>query len=474
MISLNLLYLWQNFKHMKSQLINSAIKSIAKATIPALILVLTTSNIFAQQQSSYDFRTTGASQNTTLKGLFKSRTYYVDAVKITEIMEEYLYAQDISEDGKSVAINTFGSSESSYLWHQGELTNITGHIMTVPFGGYCYGDYNNTSIPGGPSTTAGKYSVQDNSWSFLGLFPGIPTATATSYSSIWGCSADGTVAAGLQFTAEWAAHAFIWTEANGYTDLNGALNGSRASGISGNGQVAYGWYNSNAGWSPMIWQGTTAIQLSPDSPGEVSAISYDGTKATGSTYTKAFVWNETDGMLTFGSAAHFPTIINNSGEVFGFQNVQPAARRAFYRDTEGNLKTFSEYALARGLSNANEWTFYSVNDVTSDGNKFTGAGKNPAGTDVTFIIDFENNDAVIDTDTPHFSLFPNPCSHYVNIGNSKPGSSIQIFNLQGQLIGNYTAKHHNTKIDISTLQRGAYMIQIIDGKDISTQKLLVE
>lgn len=459
---------------MRLSLIHSTITSIAKATISVLILVLNTSNVLAQQRSSYDHRTIEMSQSTEYQGLFKSIAYQVNTVKVTEIMNEYMYPQDISEDGKSVAINTFGSSQTSYLWHQNELTQITGHITTVPFGGYCYGDYNNTSIPGGPATTAGKYILQDNDWSFLGFFPGIPTATSSSYNSIWGSSADGTIAVGLQLTAEWAAHAFKWTETEGYTDLNGELNGSRASGISGNGEVAYGWYSSSVGWSPIIWRGTTPTKLTPDSPGEVLAISQDGTKVTGSNYSNAFVWNETDGMITFGSADHFPTCITNSGEIFGFQNLQPEERIAFYRDTEGNLKTFNEYAFSRGFTNADAWTFYSINDLTSDGNKFIGAGKNPAGENVTFIIDFDSHDGTIHTDKHSLSIFPNPCSDYVNINNTKQGSNIQIFNLKGQQLINETAEDQNVRIDISKLQKGIYMLQITDERHVDAQKLLVE
>jgi len=52
--------------------------------------------------------------------------------------------------------------------------------------------------------------------------------------------------------------------------------------------------------------------------------------------------------------------------------------------------SFNDYAEARGMENAQEWSFYSVNDVTPDGNKFIGAGTNPDGQDVSFLIDFSD------------------------------------------------------------------------------------
>ena len=52
--------------------------------------------------------------------------------------------------------------------------------------------------------------------------------------------------------------------------------------------------------------------------------------------------------------------------------------------------SFNDYAESRGMENAQDWTFYSVNDVTPDGNKFIGAGVNPDGQDVSFLIDFSD------------------------------------------------------------------------------------
>jgi hypothetical protein len=52
------------------------------------------------------------------------------------------------------------------------------------------------------------------------------------------------------------------------------------------------------------------------------------------------------------------------------------------------MMTFNDYAAARGLENAQDWVFYSINDGAEDGNTLLGAGKNPQGQDVTFIMEF--------------------------------------------------------------------------------------
>jgi hypothetical protein len=82
----------------------------------------------------------------------------------------------------------------------------------------------------------------------------------------------------------------------------------------------------------------------------------------------------------------------NNGEIFGYTDTSwppnPLMRRAFARDSLGVLMTFNDYAEARGLENAQQWTFYSINDASADGNKLVGAGKTPDGQNITFIMEF--------------------------------------------------------------------------------------
>jgi hypothetical protein len=103
-----------------------------------------------------------------------------------------------------------------------------------------------------------------------------------------------------------------------------------------------------------------------------------------------------------------PTTVLNNGTVFGYITTAwppvPASRRAFARDSLGNMTTFNDYAAARGLENAQDWLFYSINDGTEDGNILLGAGKNPQGQDVTFIMEFIEELPVFTANPPNIDF----------------------------------------------------------------------
>jgi hypothetical protein len=90
--------------------------------------------------------------------------------------------------------------------------------------------------------------------------------------------------------------------------------------------------------------------------------------------------------------------------------------------------TFNDYAEARGLENAQQWTFYSINDVTADGNKFLGAGKNPAGQNVTFIMEFPVLAPLISANPQSIDFGTHPA------GTTSPFNDIVIKNIGGGLL----------------------------------------
>jgi hypothetical protein len=87
--------------------------------------------------------------------------------------------------------------------------------------------------------------------------------------------------------------------------------------------------------------------------------------------------------------------------------------------------TFNDYAEAKGLPNAQQWIFYSINDATADGKKLLGAGKNPEGQNVTFIMEFSDDPPVIAT-TPSSIDFGE-----VNTGTVSPWVPVTIRNSGG-------------------------------------------
>lgn len=363
----------------------------------AFIMAMSSSPIFAQQKSPFvDVKTCNDTEYQTVKSSkdFVSKQYKDGSVVIIEMVDQYLFPSGIDETGKNVIIQTFGTTEESYHWSQATgLTSFPGKGTQTTSQGIVAGDFLNTNFPGGGSIeTAGTYNLSDQEWTFLGMNPEFPELSSESYNSAWGQSDDGSKVVGMQMHDGWSATAFKWTAEGGYENIGNSLAyDSRASGISRNGEVVYGWTSHEFGyWMPIIWHDDTYTMLNGEEAGEVMAASPEGTYVVGIADDNAFAWSETLGYVSFGTYQDYPTIVMEDGSVFGFTGVfPPPIRRAFYRGPDGNMGTFNDYAEARGMENAQAWTFYSVNDATPDGNVFIGSGINPDGIDVSFVIDFD-------------------------------------------------------------------------------------
>lgn len=79
-----------------------------------------------------------------------------------------------------------------------------------------------------------------------------------------------------------------------------------------------------------------------------------------------------------------------------------------------------------------------------------------------------------DLETFNFSAYPNPASKFLNITANKPIERIQVFNLIGKSLIDVKPKSEKTKLNISNLHRGIYLISsTINGK-IGTYKFIKE
>jgi hypothetical protein len=82
------------------------------------------------------------------------------------------------------------------------------------------------------------------------------------------------------------------------------------------------------------------------------------------------------------------------------------------------METFNEYVESRGWFDASNWVFFSVNDVTPDGNKFIGAAELPGGEWVSFMLD-------LNPGNPTIEVFPLEVSETLELG----GTSTQSINI---------------------------------------------
>lgn len=327
---------------------------------------------------------------------------------VTVLANEYLFPYDISTDGSYIAISGFGDNSASYWWSEEEGSIMfLGAPYGISDGGLIGGYWANPDyqVNGLDVNTAGTWSAETESWTFLGFNPYYPDMLFNDYSSGWGIDAAGEMVVGMQFGEGYSYEAFKWTATGGYEMLGDpASNGSRPNGISRVGEVVYGWADINGmGRSPLIWANEEYHYIDAFSPGEASAASYDGTYVVGSLGVEAFIWENGGDVTIFAnslnSGSMWTTLVMEDATVIGYTNENwppfPDTREAFVRHPDGAMETFNDYAEARGMTDAQEWTFFSINDATPDGKKFIGAGINPQGIYQSFLIHFLDDAAMV-------------------------------------------------------------------------------
>jgi len=324
------------------------------------------------------------------------------SVGISVMISEYTFPYDISENGQYVAISPFGSG--GMLWSEDNgLVIIQGEehtVQAVSETGIVSGTNRNPdySVDDLNVQMAGFWNPQTQAWTYLGINPAAGEPIYSDYNSSWGMTADGQVTVGMQYLPGYNYKAFKWTVAGGYEMIGDliAVN-NRPNGISNDGSVVFGWADlPAASRSPIIWYNNEVIQIAPTEYGEASAASADGQFVAGYAGSEAFIWTPQNGTTffanTLNSGGISPVAVMNDGTVVGYTAEGwppfPDTRRAFARLITGELMTFNDYALSRGMANAPDWLFYSVNGVTPDGNKFIGAGITPEGQTVSFLLDF--------------------------------------------------------------------------------------
>lgn len=402
------------------------------AVLAILFLVVNT-GVYSQQKAANTNSKTAVEADfapvlSPAQGYGPFTKYTRGTAVVTEMVDDYLFPSDISNDGSEVVIQMFGSNETSFYWsEESGLLTIEGAATSISDNGVIAGSFTNANLPGGQTaTTAGTYDIAADEWTFLGINPDYPDVTGEDYNDAWGMSNDGQTLVGLQLYNTWSAVAFKWTGTNGYSNIGSSLNyDSRASGISGNGEVIFGWSATDYGnWTPVIWHDETYTLLAPDDGGEAMCASDQGTYVAGVVSESAFYWSEATGTVPFGSADHYPTTILDDGSAFGFVGVFPPENRtAFYLDTDGNLMTFNDYAEARGMEDAQSWTFYSINAATADGNTFIGAAMNPSGQDVSFRIEFIEQPVEY---TLNLAAQPQEGGETTGAGNYQAGADVEI------------------------------------------------
>ncbi len=99
------------------------------------------------------------------------------------------------------------------------------------------------------------------------------------------------------------------------------------------------------------------------------------------------------------------------------------------------------------------------------------------GTTVPFISDFLYNlicqsTSVDDTESPLFSVYPNPCQNYLNIENLNRVNSVVVVDMLGNIVLESQLNSGMNQINTSALSQGVYFIYSTD--EISEKQLFIK
>ncbi len=361
------------------------------------------------------------------------------------------FLQGMSSDGHIVTGSYVGGGmyAGSWLWRQG--AGYQSLPLTASMGMNSWGQPSVGAAADamGNQVAALVYSDTANTPYQIGPYPG-SVPQDNFYSQAYGVSDDGVVV-GLAQNPDNNAIAFRWTQAGGMTRMpvDRADTYSRANGISGNGDVVYGWNDREDGYrTGVIWvEGSPIYPTNPgmygDSfgspPGEALGSNYDGSVVVGygyyddNMYSEAWRWTQASdaqplGVIVrpgsapmFGGAIaryaapagmfanarlpqpdgfFFPTqsfalavsadgntIVGNSGIGNGGGIVD-----AFVWTPATGMVFLAEYAAAHGVTIPSGFLLYSANAISSDGLTIAGNGVDPTGSYIVpWIIDMHDN-----------------------------------------------------------------------------------
>lgn len=138
-------------------------------------------------------------------------------------------------------------------------------------------------------------------------------------------------------------------------------------------------------------------------------------------------------------------------------------------------------ALIHGSNGSPNWSFYGKITITNNCgatikyfNMSRSGGDCPRCTDDSgpipvngFLGQTENQSEV--------KIYPNPADNVlkINLLNDKEGN-VKVYNLQGQLIQNITISSNQIELNTSSLENGVYFIDIIQGNEKVTKKIIVQ
>lgn len=91
----------------------------------------------------------------------------------------------------------------------------------------------------------------------------------------------------------------------------------------------------------------------------------------------------------------------------------------------------------------------------------------------TDIIEVEFCIGVTESNTDHFTVYPNPSQGIFTVGGINAGTVIEITDLSGKQVSRFTATASRADVDLSASADGVYFIRVINDHGVNTQRILL-
>ncbi|MFZ6053528.1 T9SS type A sorting domain-containing protein, partial [Halocola ammonii] len=82
--------------------------------------------------------------------------------------------------------------------------------------------------------------------------------------------------------------------------------------------------------------------------------------------------------------------------------------------------------------------------------------------------------SVEELDVNQIEIYPNPVSDILEVRGPKNGQRVLIYSLLGKQISEISSNSGTTKIDLSELASGIFLLRVSDGDHVSTFRIVKE
>lgn len=315
-------------------------------------------------------------------------------------------ATHVSPDGRMV-VGTFGAGGGGWVWcaDSGAVTlpSSTNAVALAGTGFPALGDATNSAT--GETEAAVWTSIDDTEPELLGGLAGGQNLDGT-LSTAYGMNPDASVVVGLAYNADLEAEAFRWTADTGMQALPklNADRAARANGVSTDGNIVWGWNDTETGFRRAVrWVDGEIEQLvdaEGNQIGEATGANRDAGVIVGSGLgiagqeIHAWRWTVESGAVSIGDLAagplenNFAFAASHDGSVIVGATGFGPFRQATIWTENGELRWLTDELAALDIEVPAGWDINTATAISADGDIIAGWGSD--GTNLnSFLINLD-------------------------------------------------------------------------------------